>query len=133
MSHPLAILILRHAAGPEKFGQRGRHHRAIRQARTRAQALVVEKEEGFVLLDGTPDRGAEIIPLKARLLHVEVVPGVQGAVAEVFVGSAVQVVGARLADRVNGRAGAAEFRAVGVASGGLALDHKNGSRPEEPL
>ena len=81
-----------------------------------AQALVVDEEEGFVLLDGAPQRAAELIPREGRLLagDVELVRGVQGAVADKFVGRSVQVVGARLGDRVDRRAGAAELRAVGV-------------------
>ena len=82
---PLATCVLRHAAGCEKLGQRGRHHRATCHARTRAQAFVVEKEEGFFLLDRPPDRGAEIIPLEAGLLlagDIKVVFRVQRAVAD---------------------------------------------------
>src|SRR2546426_6082291 len=39
-----------------------RHSRVLRHGSTRAAALIVEEEEGAVLLDGPADRAAEVVP-----------------------------------------------------------------------
>src|SRR5208283_4668619 len=69
-------------------------------------------------------------------LDVEPVIAVQDAVAEIIVGRSVQVVGARLGDHIDRRAGAAELGAIGVGHDLEFLDriHAQGSPDDgDPL
>ncbi len=78
------------------------------------------KKNVLSLLDRSAQRAAEDVALKRRnVAEVEIVSGVERAVADEFVGAAVQLVGAGGGDDVDLRAGAlAVLGAVGVAHDG---------------
>ena len=59
-----------------------------------AEAFVVEEEEGLVVAYGTADGGAELVALEGCGLGGEIVAGVESAVADELVESAVEAIGA---------------------------------------
>ena len=68
-----------------------------------AAAFVAVEEERLVLDDGTADAPAEDITLEGQDLArgIEVILGIEDAIADKFVDRAVQAVGARLGDAVD--------------------------------
>ena len=96
----------------------------VAKAEVLSVTLVVAKEEDLVATDGTAERAAEVVALKfGNLLLVEVVAGVERAIAQELIGCAMQSVGAAGGDDADLRALAlAECGGVGVA-GDVELAH----------
>src|SRR6266849_79005 len=93
-----------------------RHSGVLRHRLAGAAALIVEKEEGAVLLDGPAYRAAEVVPAYGSNfdagLIVEEVVGIQLVVAQEIVEAAMEVVGSRAGDDVyHGGPAKADFRA----------------------
>src|SRR6202035_1026177 len=86
--------------------------------------LIVTKKEDLVAADGAAERAAEVVALElGDLLLIEVVACIERAVAQEFVGGAMQLIGAASGDDADLRALAfAEGGGVGVA-GDVELAH----------
>src|ERR1017187_7871317 len=83
-----------------------------------AQALVIAEEEGAILDDGAAERSSELIAAqRGNLGRIELVAGVECAVAEELVGVAVELVAAGTRDCVDDSAGG-----LAVVGGGVAGD-----------
>ena len=85
--------------------------------------FVVREEERFVLLDGAAKAAAKLVlaqrrdrgSRRARRQEIiEVLARVKGAIAQELIRGPVDAIGARLTDRVDDRAVAAELRAEGI-------------------
>ncbi len=92
----------------------------IAQPQFLAKALVVNEDKRFVLFDGRSYRAAELISLKCRNCgEVEKVTRIEGAVAQEFIGAAMDAVGPGGRHDIDLGSGAlAVFRAVGVRHDG---------------
>ena len=97
-----------------------RHEGEIAETELLAEAFVVAEEKRFVLLDRAAERTAEHVALERRnRAVVEVVAGIERAIAQEFVGVAVKLVGAGGGDDVDLRAGTlAVGGAVAIADHG---------------
>ena len=94
--------------------RRQRNRRRKGRAFAQARALVVAKNEGLVLLDGSTEKGPELVTLERLLALIEVVHRIEFVVANEFVDAAMDLVRARFQHHVDCCASAAELGAHGV-------------------
>ena len=90
-----------------------------------AQSFIVAKKEDLLRLhDGAAERRAVLIPAQLRLDWVEVVGSIEYVVAKKLVNRSVELVGTRLGDEVDGRAG--RFTESRIVDVGLDLEFLDG-------
>src|SRR5204862_1446623 len=100
-------------------------------------AFIIGEEKGLVFHDGAAQGSAELVVVERSLGlagYVEVVAGIQCAIAEVFCRAAVKGVGAALGDNVDDRAGIASVFGLEIGEHvqfGNGVDRKNGGRRAE--
>ena len=80
------------------------NRRVIRKPEPLAQSFIGGEEEQFIFFDRSTDNTAELIPLESRNFlarRIEIVLGIERAVAQEFKSGAMECVGSRIGDHVH--------------------------------